>query len=333
MRLLTKVRTSPSPLVMPLVGQPAVKLTGSSLWQNESNAELQYRTIKALYEYSQPDSVFTMMDLAVEAGALGLPLRFPLNEPPTVEAVLVKRREDIERLHVVDVRFDGRVHTYVQTMHRLAADADIPVPKGAYVAGPFSLAGLMMGATEIAMATLTDPDLVHEAVAFATSVVASYAQMLHAAGADMIVILEPSAVFLSPKAFATFSGAYVRRLVASLETDWLLHVCGDSTHLIRGMCETGVRGLSLDADVDLPSIAQEVPEDVLLVGNLHPVHVVAHGTPETVRAATTTLLDEMREVPNFVLSTGCDVPYEAPLENVKALVDAGKGIQRASRTE
>jgi uroporphyrinogen decarboxylase len=324
MSLLDLVHTTPRRLVMPLVGQPGVRLTGSSLWQNESNAELQTRTVKALYDRFEPDGLFILMDLAVEAGALGMPIRFPLDEPPTVADHLVKTRDDLDRLRVVDARFDARVHTYVETMRRLAADGDISAPKGAYVAGPFTLAGLLMGSTEIAMATITEPDLVHAVLALATGVIASYAAALHAAGADMIMILEPTAVFLSPKAFDTFSGAYVKQLVAGLDTDWLLHICGDSTHLIPGMCASGVQGLSLDADVNLPAVAAQVPEEIVMLGNIHPVHVVERGTPEEVRTATQGLLDAMAPVPNFVLSTGCDVPLDAPLENVAAMVETVK---------
>jgi uroporphyrinogen decarboxylase len=325
MRLLDLVHTTRRRLAVPLVGQPGVQLTGSSLWQNENNAELQARTIKALYDRLAPDGLFFLMDLSVEAGAVGLPVRFPLDEPPTVEGHLVKTRDDLARLRVVDPRFDGRVHTYVETMRRLAADPEITVPKGAYVAGPFTLAGLIMGSTEIAMATITDPEMVHAVLDFALGVIADYAAVLHAVGADMIMILEPTAVFLSPKSFDAFSGAYVKRLVAGLETDWLLHICGDCTHLIPGMCATGVQGLSLDADVDLPAVADQVPEEIVMLGNVHPVHVVEHGTPETVRAATLDLLDAMAPVPNFVLSTGCDVPLAAPLANVAVMVEAVKG--------
>ncbi|MGC9521962.1 MAG: uroporphyrinogen decarboxylase family protein [Anaerolineae bacterium] len=324
MHLPDLVLHSPRRLVMPLVGQPGVKLTGSTLWQNENNAELHHRTVKALYDRVRPDGVFFLMDLSVEAGALGLPVNFPLNEPPTVTGHPVASSEDLARLRVVDPRFDGRIHTYVETMRSLAADTAIAVPKGAYVAGPFALAGLMMGATEIAMATLTDPDLVHEVLGVATAVIAEYAAMLHQAGADMIGMLEPTAVILSPSAFETFSGAYVQKLVRAVETNWILHICGNSTHLIDEMCATGVQGLSLDADVDLPQVAPRVPEEVIIFGNVHPVHVIERGTPAAVRAATTALLDAMADVPNFVLSTGCDVPYEAPLENVVAFVEAAK---------
>lgn len=324
MRLNELVRSSRQRLVVPLVGQPGARLTGSTLLQNENNAELQSRSIRRLYEVLEPDAVFFMMNLTVEAGALGLPIRSPLNEPPTVEAHPIRCREDLDALRVVDPAFDCRVHTYVQTMRNLAGSPGIGVPKGAYVTGPFSLAGLLMGATEIAIATIENPGLVHAVVSLAGEVVGAYAAMLHEAGADMIAILEPTAVFLSPSAFDGFAGIYLRRLVSTIDTDWILHICGNATHLVTPMCATGVNGISLDADVDLPDVAARVPEDVVIMGNLHPVHTITLGEPHHVRSATTDLVSRMADVPNFVLSTGCDVPYEAPIENVRAFIDAAR---------
>ena len=48
------------------------------------------------------------------------------------------------------------------------------------------------------------------------------------------------------------------------------------------------------------------------------------GTPEDVRRETRALLESMRAVPNFVLSTGCDLPQETPVENIRAFMDVGR---------
>jgi uroporphyrinogen-III decarboxylase len=90
------------------------------------------------------------------------------------------------------------------------------------------------------------------------------------------------------------------------------------------MCATGASGISLDADVDLPRLAAQVPDDVVILGNVHPVHEITPGNPTGIRSATHELRAKMTAVPNFVLSTGCDVPGEAPTENVKALIDAAR---------
>ena len=46
------------------------------------------------------------------------------------------------------------------------------------------------------------------------------------------------------------------------------------------------------------------------------------GSPEQVRAAVGDLLERTRDFPNFVLSTGCDVPPQTPLANIDAFFGA-----------
>ena len=38
-------------------------------------------------------------------------------------------------------------------------------------------------------------------------------------------------------------------------------------------------------------------------------------------------LREMEPYPNFVLSTGCDLPQETPRENIQAFMDAGRLVR------
>jgi uroporphyrinogen decarboxylase len=322
MRLIDVIRQSPRRLVMPLMGFPGIQLTHSTIWQNIFNGELQSRTIRALVDRFEPDGAFFIMDLAVEAGAIGLPVTFSLNESPTVSAHPVRDVSDLAQFRVLDPLHDGRMRAYLDAMRRLQ---DWDGLTGAYVTGPFTLAGLMIGATEIAMATLDKPDLVHVAAEFALEVVIPYARALMDAGADLICILEPTAMFLSPTAFRTFSGAYVSRLIDALETMTLLHICGDTAHLVDAMCETGADGLSLDAPMDFPATAERMPGEVVLVGNVDPVEVMAQGTPASVRASVEGLLSRMAPYPNFMLSTGCDLPPETPLANIQAFMDAGRG--------
>lgn len=322
MQLIDVVRNHPTRMVVPLMGYPGAQLTHSTLWQNGINSELQFRSVKALYDTFQPDMLFFMMDLAVEAGAIGLPIHFPLNESPTVVKHPVKCAADLEAFKVLDPTKDGRVRTYIDVMRRMTRELD--TFKGAYVIGPFTMAGLMMGATEIAMATLDNPDLVHTVLEFATGVIERYAAQLVDAGADAVCILEPTATFISPAAFEEFSGQYNKRIIATQDTRWILHICGNTTHLIPGMCATGAQGLSLDAAVDFPAIVSTIPEDVVLIGNVDPVRIMVNETQEGVWNAVTALLDAMAPYPNFILSTGCDLPVETPLENIMAFMNAGR---------
>ena len=309
--------------VMPLMGFPGVNLNGSTLKQNTFNWGVQFWTVYELARRFQPDGIFTLMDLSVEASALGLPVVFPLNESPSVEYPVIRSVADLQNFSHLDVLRDGRVNVFVETM-RLMSD-HLSTLRGGYVIGPYTLAGLMLGASEAALATLDDPALVHATLELASHVIGRYANALAKAGADVIAVLEPSAMMLSPRLFREFSARYVQQVFAAFEAIPVLHICGDTTHLVGEMVATGAQGLSLDSVVDLPMLAQRVPSDVVLIGNVSPTSTMTYSAPETVYAETRALVESMALFPNFILSTGCDLPQETPLDNIKAFMDAGRG--------
>jgi len=322
-RLIDIVRGYGRRMVIPLMGFPGTQLNGSTLKQNTFNWGTQFSTIFALQRRFHPDGMFFFMDLSVEASALGLPVRFPLDESPSVEVHPVRRVEDLGLFAGSDILCDGRVAVYIETM-RLMSHYMGGI-KGGFVIGPFSLAGLLLGASDAAMATMDDPELLHAVLRFSSGVVSRYARALERAGADAIAVLEPSASFLSPQQFREFSGRYVAEVFGTLTSVTILHACGNTTRLLSAMAETGAQGLSLDSMVDLPAAAKSLPGDVVLMGNLDTVRVMLQMTPNQVYRATNDLLEAMAPYPNFILSSACDLPQETPLENIHALMDAGLG--------
>ncbi|MCE5260182.1 MAG: uroporphyrinogen decarboxylase family protein [Chloroflexi bacterium] len=312
-------------MVIPLMGFPGIQLNGSTLKQNTFNWGTQFSTVFALERRFHPDGMFFFMDLSVEASALGLPVRFPLDESPSVEEHLVRTAGDLARFTNNDILSDGRVAVFVETMRLMSRYMD--TLNGGYVIGPFSLAGLLMGASEAAIASVTDPALLHEVLRFCSGVISRYARALVRAGADMIAILEPSASFLSPALFREFPLRYLQEIMSTLDCVSILHVCGQTTHLLDPMVETGAHALSLDAMVDFPAAVKRIPEDVVLIGNLDTVQVMNQLSPNQVYAAAHELITAMEPYPNFILSSACDLPAETPLENIHAMIDAARGVK------
>ncbi|MFB3897918.1 MAG: uroporphyrinogen decarboxylase family protein, partial [bacterium] len=237
MRLINLVRQSQRRLVVPLMGYPGTQLTNTTLKQNEFNWGIQFWSLSELADLLQPDAIFFMMDLSVEAGALGFPIRYPLEESPSVEQHLVKEVADLDQFMSTDILKDGRATVFLKTMELMAENLDIL--KGAYCIGPFTLAGLLTGASEIALATIDRPEFLHEVLNFCTQVITKYVVALVDSGADIIAILEPTAVFLSPQQFEEFSGNYIKKINRAIHAIPVLHICGDTSHLIEKMCETG----------------------------------------------------------------------------------------------
>jgi uroporphyrinogen decarboxylase len=324
MRLIDVVRQrKPHRLVVPLMGYPGSQLTGSTLKQNGFNSELHYRSIYKLVERFAPDVIFPMMDLSVEAGAIGLQIRYPLEESASVEFHPVQHVADLDQYKVLDPMFDARIRSCIETMRFMSQNLK-EITRGAYVIGPFTLAGLMIGASQIAMATVENPDLVYATLNYAEDVITRYAKELVSSGANLVAILEPTATFLSPKSFLLYSGNYINRMARRLDAMTVLHVCGDTTRLLPAMGGIEVQGLSLDSMVNFPEAALKIPSDMVLIGNVDPVSVMVNETPAGVRQAVRKLKTDMAPYDNFVLSTGCDLPQETPLENIRAFIDEGR---------
>ena len=67
---------------------------------------------------------------------------------------------------------------------------------------------------------------------------------------------------------------------------------------------------------------KEVPADALAMGNLDPVSLFKMSSPEEMKKATLQLLEATAAYPNFVLSSGCDIPPYTPLANINAFYTA-----------
>ena len=58
------------------------------------------------------------------------------------------------------------------------------------------------------------------------------------------------------------------------------------------------------------------------MGNIDPAGEFRNGTPDSIKVATQKLLSDCRDFPNFVLSSGCDIPPLSPWKNIDAFFDA-----------
>jgi uroporphyrinogen decarboxylase len=309
-------------LVIPLLGAPGIQLSNTTLRENLTDKDIQLKTIKLLIERFQPDGIFPFMDLTVEAEALGLEINFPEDENPAVRSHSIKTEEDLEAIKLRYRGISGRMPVFIDVVENLAKNFSII--KGAYTIGPFTLAGELMGVSELSINVMLNPGLAYKFLEFTTSVIKDYAQALLNAGADTVAILEPTAVMLSPRQFEEFSGKYFTYLVEELKAPLILHICGNTTHLLKKMSNTGAIGLSLDSLVNLKEASKIVPSNVALIGNLDPVRIFLQSTPEEVAEATRDLVEEMKGVKNFILSSGCDLPIGTPLENIEAFMEEGR---------
>ena len=85
---------------------------------------------------------------------------------------------------------------------------------------------------------------------------------------------------------------------------------------------TGAGGLHFGNRCDIVKALAQIPQDTLVFGNIDPVGVFKSASSQTVRSETLQLLRAAKKYSNFILSSGCDVPPNVPLENIDAFFQA-----------
>jgi len=310
---------------MPLLSGPGIQLTGATVRELVNSGAKQAECMKAVADRYDLLASVSLMDLSVEAEAFGGPVRFSDNDAPTVTGAVVNDEAALEAMRVPAVG-TARTGAYVDAIRRAKQlIADIPIFAGSI--GPFSLAGRLMDMTEIMVQCYDEPDLVHATLEKATQFLVNYNTAFREAGANGVLMAEPAAGLLSPALIAEFSTPYVKRIIDSVQTDdcrFVYHNCGNTAPLIGSIIDTGAKALHFGNAVNLSEILPLIPGNRLVFGNIDPAGQFRNGTPASIREATLTLLYKCAKYPNFILSSGCDIPPAAPLENIDAFFGAAK---------
>ncbi|HQP49726.1 MAG TPA: uroporphyrinogen decarboxylase family protein [Spirochaetota bacterium] len=305
----------------PLMAYAGADLCGMSIHDIVSDGKVHGACITALATRFPSAAFITAMDLSVEAEAFGSETQYLENETPTITGIIVHDAGEADSLTVPSVGA-GRTGVYLEAAAWAAKEIS---PVFGCLIGPFSLAGRLCGMTETLMNVHGEPEMLHRVLNKTTEFLVNYARGFKAAGANGIVIAEPAAGLISPVYCDAFSSHYVSSIVDAVQDEEfmvVLHNCGGSGIHAASMASTGAAGLHFGNSADMKMVMKTVLPDILVFGNLDPVGVVRNGTGDDIRLATLQLLRDTAGYPNFVLSTGCDVPPGTPLQNIDSFFSA-----------
>lgn len=310
---------------LPVLSFPCVSLLNITVRELISDSDLQAKGMKAVADRTDAAASVSFMDLSVEAECFGATVTVSDDEVPTVKGRLINDMDEAEALQVPKAG-DKRTQLYIDAIQKASeAITDRPVLAG--MIGPFSLAARLLDVSEIMMDCYDDPDMVHLVLEKVTEFLCNYAKAYKEAGANGIMMAEPVAGLLSPTLEEEFSSPYVKKIVDAVQDDEFIviyHNCGDNVpKMLDSILSTGCAAYHFGNAVDMETdIIAQVPTDTVVMGNVDPAGVLRMGTPEKVREETLALLEKCAKYPNFVLSSGCDIPPMTPWSNIQAFFDA-----------
>lgn len=318
---------APVKLGTPVLSFPSTQLLGITVKELIGSSELQAKGMKAIADRTPAAAAVSMMDLSVEAETFGATIHVSDDEVPTVVGAILEDAESIEDVEAMKQPKvgDGRTGLYIDAIgEAVKLITDRPVFAG--IIGPYSLAGRLMDMTNIMVNCYEEPEMVHAVLERATDFLIDYAKAYKAVGAHGVVMAEPAAGLLSPDLVSEFSVPYVKRLVDAVQDDEFIviyHNCGPAVNkMIPELLETGAMGYHFGNAISMAEILPQMPADVLVMGNVDPVSQFRNGTVESIKEDTKRVMSECCSYPNFIISSGCDIPPVSPWANIDAFFEA-----------
>jgi len=308
---------------IPILSFPSTSLLGVTVIELISDSALQAKGMKAIADRCNSLAALSMMDLSVEAEAFGATIKVDEHEVPTVVGSLIVTEKDADELKVPEVGAK-RTGIYIEAI-RQASKIITDRPIFAGIIGPFTLGGRLVDMSEIMIKCYEEPEMIHKLLAKTTEFQIKYATAYKNAGANGIAIAEPAAGLLSPDLIDEFSTPYVKKLVDAVQTDEfavIYHNCGNTIPLINSIKKIGASAYHFGNVINLAEMLELVPNDMIVCGNVDPAGQFRNGTPESIYEATMNVLKACSKYPNFVPSSGCDIPPLAPWKNIDSFFKA-----------
>ena len=323
---------APVKKAVPVLSFPSIQLLGITVKDLINDSDLQARGMKAVADRTpNAGASVSLMDLSLEAECFSAPIRFSDDEVPTVTGPVIsteveedERMEQAEALEIPEIGA-GRTQIYIDAIEKvMGMIEDRPVFAG--VIGPFSLAGRLLDITQSLIYCYEEPDMVHVVLEKCTQFIIKYINAYKAVGANGVVIAEPLAGLLSPALAQEFSGDYSKRIVEAVRDEnfaVIFHNCGNTANItLESMFSNGANAYHFGNAVDMAEIMDKAPADIICMGNVDPAGEFRNGTPESIRATTLAVMEQCCKHPNFVISSGCDIPPLSSWDNIDAFFAA-----------
>ena len=301
-------------------------------FRNDPN-EMARAFIEAVEKY-EFDGVMIDVDTVTLAGAAGVPVDFPVDQPAQAAGARIQSLEEVTDLTPVDIRSYRGVQVWLEatSILRRHFDNDIFV-RGNCDQSPFTLASLIRGLEPwmLNLANGDDHELVHKLLEYCTGITLQFIQLMSETGAHMTSNGDSVAgpELISPAMYRTFALPYEKKIVDqshALGLPYFLHICGNTSRIVDEMLETGSDGLELDYRTDAAIAHTKMKDRAVFIGNIDPSGVLALGTPQLVEEKTRELMTVFADTPRFVLNAGCAIPPITPPENLRAMINTARNF-------
>ena len=276
------------------------------------------------------DGIMIDFDTTLIAGAIGVPVDYPVDEPARIPKGLISSWDEMDKLKEVNLAKNERVQIWLETCRLIKAHfGDEVFVRGNCDQAPFSAASMVRGAQEWMIDMMMPGPEVEQLLEYCTGVCIQFIKLMAGTGVDMVSNGDSPAgpEMISPEMFRQYALPYETKLVEAAHKaglPYINHICGDTELILDDMLDSGTDGLELDYKTDIRMILDTMGDRKLFIGNIDPSGVLALGDTTLVKQKTSELLEIYKDSPRLVVNAGCAIPPNTPSENIKAMVETVK---------
>ena len=300
-------------------GSCNAKLVGATIREFLQDPQAFAKAQIAAYERYKPDIMIMMWDLSMDIEAMGNELRYPEDSMSVVTKKFLDDKGKLGSLQVPDPHKDGRLPGYLDACietKKVVSEA----PVSGVIAGPWTIAMGLRGATNLIIDSKKDPNFVHELMRICTEATRKFTEALAEAGIGIGYSEAPASCdLISPSMYRDFVFPYHKELITYFNEKKIgvgLHVCGNANPILEDLVNTGASNISVDSGTVLKKAADTFSRKAVLIGNV-PTECFLADSKEMMKNAIRACLEQASKNSGYILAPGCEVPTIAPPEKIE----------------
>lgn len=283
--------------------------------------------IQAVESYHY-DGINVDIDTAVLAGAVGVPVDLPDDEPAGCKGGCMDDLAEVSNLPAPSIGGNERIQVWLESARLLKKYfGDEICIRGNCDQAAFSLAS-MMRTPQLWMMDVADEDQRENVIRlldYCTEATCQFIRLMAGTGVHMVSNGDSPAgpEMISPAMYEDLALPFEKKIVAEAHqagVPYALHICGNATVILEGMARTGADAVELDYKTNIARAFEVCSEKLCFIGNIDPSGVLALGSVKDVETKTAELLGLFGNTPRFILNAGCALPPHTPAENLKAMI-------------
>lgn len=277
----------------------------------------------SLYDYTKVEGITLPLDLWFEVESVGYIVERQKGKiTPIIQEAPFESPEDVELPDdFVSLGQFPAIEEAASIIHERYDDLNVPLI--GEITGAFTLLTDLVDLGKIIKMLNSDYIEIDDALEEINKKLIEEVKFYEDCDVDCIVVNDPSSTsnIVKPDLFADLVQPYLEELSDAMNVPGVLHICGDTNSNLENMLSCGYEGLSISQEVDI-SYARDVKERInsksVICGNLAIGETLLMNNQEGIIEESTKCLEKGVDI----LGPSCNIAYETPLSNIKAMVDA-----------